>query len=224
MIRPDTIRCRAAPWRRAAWISCSRRKTLPRSSPASPSIPMSPGSRPNPSPRRKTTGRTRRRTRTMKRRCQRAGAAEGKRPGTQGAETGFKKVLLLLRNHSGVDFSLYKPATIQRRITRRMVLSKQDTLESYAHFLRGNAKELDALYADALISVTGFFRNPEAFDVLKRTVFPKLLQRRGDPIVPRLGARVFHRPGGVFPCHGVRGSGGERAPHAQAPGVRHRPQ
>ena len=61
-----------------------------------------------------------------------------------------------------------------------MVLSKQDTLESYAHFLRGNAKELDALYADALISVTSFFRNPEAFDVLKRTVFPKLLQRRGD--------------------------------------------
>ena len=101
--------------------------------------------------------------------------------GAQGAENGFKKVLLLLRNHSGVDFSLYKPATIQRRITRRMVLSKQDTLESYAHFLRGNAKELDALYADALISVSSFFRNPEAFDVLKRTVFSKLLQRRGDP-------------------------------------------
>ena len=62
-----------------------------------------------------------------------------------------------------------------------MVLSMQDTLESYAHFLRGNAKELDALYSDVLISVTSFFRNPEAFDVLKRTVFPQLLQRRGDP-------------------------------------------
>ena len=31
-----------------------------------------------------------------------------------------------------------------------------------------------------LISVTSFFRNPEAFDVLKRKVFPKLLQQRGD--------------------------------------------
>ena len=79
-----------------------------------------------------------------------------------------------------MDFLLYRAPTIQRRIARRMVLSKQDTLESYAHFLRGNAKELDALYADALISVSSFFRNPEAFDVLKRTVFPKLLQRRGD--------------------------------------------
>ena len=108
------------------------------------------------------------------------GRGRGEKVGAQGAENGFKKVLILLRNHSGVDFSLYKSSTLQRRITRRMVLSKQDTLESYAHFLRGNAKELDALYSDVLISVTGFFRNPEAFGVLKRTVFPKLLQRRGD--------------------------------------------
>lgn len=98
----------------------------------------------------------------------------------RGVENGFKKILLLLRNHSGVDFSLYKSTTIQRRITRRMVLSNQNTLESYVDFLRGSAKELNTLYADALISVTGFFRNPEAFDVLKRTVFPKLLQQRGD--------------------------------------------
>jgi PAS domain S-box-containing protein len=61
-----------------------------------------------------------------------------------------------------------------------MVLNHLHTLEDYAHFLRGNAKELDALYSDVLISVTSFFRNPEAFDILKRKVFPKLLQRRGE--------------------------------------------
>jgi two-component system, chemotaxis family, CheB/CheR fusion protein len=96
------------------------------------------------------------------------------------AENGFKKILLLLRNHSSVDFSLYKSATIQRRITRRIVLSKQNTLEDYAQFLRGNAKELDALYSDVLISVTSFFRNPDAFDVLQRSVFPTLLRQRSD--------------------------------------------
>lgn len=95
-------------------------------------------------------------------------------------EQGFKKILLLLRNHSGVDFSLYKSTTIQRRITRRMVLNKHNTLEDYAAFLRGNPRELDALYSDVLISVTNFFRNPEAFEVLKSKVFPKLLHRRGD--------------------------------------------
>ena len=103
------------------------------------------------------------------------GEARGK-----AADNGFKKILLLLRNHCGVDFSLYKSSTIQRRIARRMVLNKQDSLEDYAQFLRGNSKELDALYSDVLISVTSFFRNPEAFDILKRKVFPKLLQQRGD--------------------------------------------
>jgi two-component system CheB/CheR fusion protein len=95
-------------------------------------------------------------------------------------DNGFKKILLLLRNHSGVDFTLYKSSTIQRRIARRVVLNKQDSLEDYANFLRGNDKELDALYSDTLISVTSFFRNPAAFDPLKRKVFPRLLQQRGD--------------------------------------------
>ena len=96
------------------------------------------------------------------------------------AVDGFKKILLLLRNHSAVDFSLYKSHTIQRRLTRRMVLTKHDTLERYAQFLRGNSKELDALYSDVLISVTSFFRNPDAFEVLQRKVWPALLHQRGD--------------------------------------------
>jgi two-component system CheB/CheR fusion protein len=95
-------------------------------------------------------------------------------------ENGYKKILLLLRKHSGVDFSLYKSPTVQRRITRRMVLNKNDTPEDYAQFLHGNAKELDALYSDVLISVTSFFRNPDAFDALKRKVFPKFHKQRGD--------------------------------------------
>ncbi|MFN0314187.1 MAG: EAL domain-containing protein [Burkholderiales bacterium] len=85
----------------------------------------------------------------------------------------YRRILLLLRNHRDVDFSLYKPPTIERRIMRRMVLHRQATLADYATYLRGNTKELDALYADMLISVTSFFRNPEAFENLKRTVFVK---------------------------------------------------
>lgn len=89
----------------------------------------------------------------------------------------LQKVLMLLREHTGVDFSLYKPRTIERRITRRMVLNKVETLEAYADTLRGNAKELEALYTDMLISVTSFFRNPQAFEILKRKVFPKMVEQ-----------------------------------------------
>ena len=101
-------------------------------------------------------------------------------PGPSPTQSGYQKILLLLRNHSGVDFSLYKPTTIRRRITRRLVLNRQDTLADYAGFLRGNVKELEALYSDVLISVTSFFRNPETYDVLARQVLPELLKQRGD--------------------------------------------
>jgi len=94
-------------------------------------------------------------------------------------EDGFRKILLILRRHCGVDFTLYKSSTIQRRVMRRLVLNKHETLASYADFLRGNALELDALYSDVLISVTSFFRNPEAFDALKSKVFPQLLAQHG---------------------------------------------
>ena len=112
----------------------------------------------------------------------RAEAGRGRKgeAGESSTEDGYRAILLLLRNHAGVDFSLYKSSTIQRRITRRMVLNKLDTLKSYAGLLRDNVKELDALYSDALISVTSFFRNPETFEILRRKVFPKLLQQRSD--------------------------------------------
>jgi len=98
-------------------------------------------------------------------------------------QRGYNEVLRLLRNHSGVDFSLYKSSTVSRRIARRSVLNRQPSLQAYASFLRGNTKELGALYSDALIGVTSFFRNPASFAALKQTVFPKLLAEGGhEPI------------------------------------------
>lgn len=90
----------------------------------------------------------------------------------------LRTILLLVRNHSGVEFSFYRPSTMQRRIARRLVLNKCETLEAYADFLRGNQKEHHALYGDLLITVTSFFRNPEAFAALKSLVFTRLLQNR----------------------------------------------
>lgn len=116
---------------------------------------------------------------------QRSGAnqarAEAESAGVdRNGDTGFRKILLLLRTHSGVDFSLYKSPTIQRRVARRLVLNKHDTLAGYADFLRGNNAEVEALYSDVLVSVTSFFRNPEAFDVLQQKIFPRLLESTGN--------------------------------------------
>ena len=95
-------------------------------------------------------------------------------------QSDYQKILLLLHRHSGVDFSFYKPTTIQRRINRRVVLTKQATLADYANFLNTNSAELEALYSDVLINVTNFFRDPGMFDALQRQVLPALFKQGGD--------------------------------------------
>jgi two-component system CheB/CheR fusion protein len=93
-------------------------------------------------------------------------------------------IIDLLRNRTGVDFTHYKQTTIHRRILRRMALRNLQTPAEYLTILRGDAAEIQNLYQDFLIRVTQFFRDPEAFEVLKEKVFPNLLKHRpaGAPI------------------------------------------
>jgi two-component system CheB/CheR fusion protein len=90
----------------------------------------------------------------------------------------------MLRERKDVDFTHYKQTTLQRRIKRRMVLNHIESLEDYLAFVRGNPKEIDELYRDILIHVTGFFRDPDAFDTLRRTVFPVMVKNRKPPEWP----------------------------------------
>jgi two-component system CheB/CheR fusion protein len=88
----------------------------------------------------------------------------------------LNKVFILLRSATGVDFSFYKPTTLKRRIARRMMLHKIESLATYVRFLKHTPNEVDALYQDLLINVTSFFREPEVFEALKKRVFPRLLK------------------------------------------------
>jgi len=108
---------------------------------------------------------------------------EGVELPTEGQDE-LRKIFSLLRSASGVDFTHYKHTTIRRRIKRRMVLQKLQEMKDYVTFLESNRAELDALYQDILIHVTGFFRDPQVFEALKKEVFPALLKdrRSGVPI------------------------------------------
>ena len=87
------------------------------------------------------------------------------------------RIFLLLRQGTGVDFSYYKLTTIQRRITRRMLLHRLADLKDYLKYLQQNHTEVTALYHDILINVTEFFRDPNSFELLKEKVFPFLLNK-----------------------------------------------
>jgi len=84
----------------------------------------------------------------------------------------------LLKSTTGVDFSLYKPATVNRRIQRRMILYKVELLHDYAEHLQHNSAEVNALYEEMLIHVTCFFRDSESFEKLKEVVFPAITQNK----------------------------------------------
>jgi len=89
--------------------------------------------------------------------------------------SGINQILLQLRSSTGHDFSLYKKSTIGRRIQRRMAQHGIEDEAVYARFLRENPQERQLLFKELLINVTSFFRDPEAFVVLKKTVLPELL-------------------------------------------------
>jgi two-component system CheB/CheR fusion protein len=87
-------------------------------------------------------------------------------------------ILAVLREHTGHDFSEYKPSTIKRRIEKRMMIHNIEDIKTYVRYLRENPKEIKALFQDFLISVTRFFRDPEAFTVLKEKVLPDFCKDR----------------------------------------------
>jgi two-component system CheB/CheR fusion protein len=93
-------------------------------------------------------------------------------------QSSLEKVLVLLRNQSGNDFSLYKRSTVERRIERRMGLHQIDKMEDYVRFLRENPREIELLFKELLIGVTSFFRDPDAWDCLRKEVLPELLKAR----------------------------------------------
>ncbi len=92
-------------------------------------------------------------------------------------ENVLKKIFILLRSRTGHDFSLYKPDTIRRRIERRLAVHQIETIDGYLRYAQRTPAEVEALFRDLLIGVTGFFRDPEAFRVLEDTVIPGLFDR-----------------------------------------------
>jgi two-component system, chemotaxis family, CheB/CheR fusion protein len=94
----------------------------------------------------------------------------------QGGE--LDQISSIIWSSVGIDFRLYKEATLRRRIARRMALRKIESLNQYAEILRQNPEEVPALVADIFIHVTSFFRDPKCFQALQRRVLAKLCRQR----------------------------------------------
>lgn len=82
----------------------------------------------------------------------------------------------LLKRHAGFNIGDYKSESVNRRIERRMGMCHLPTFEDYVAHLQRNPAECESLAKDMLISVTSFFRDPEAFSRLRETVLPGMVK------------------------------------------------
>ncbi len=97
--------------------------------------------------------------------------------GMADGEDEIGEILLLLLRQTNSDFRDYKRATLLRRLERRMTVHKCKELHEYIELLHQRPEELYELHNDILISVTSFFRDPDAFQGL-RNCLPSLFQQK----------------------------------------------
>jgi two-component system CheB/CheR fusion protein len=88
----------------------------------------------------------------------------------------LRQILWRLEIQTGYDFSGYKHTAVLRRLDRRMRVLQMETLSAYLTYLHSQAHEAQVLMKDLLISVTRFFRDPEAFEALREQIIPRLFE------------------------------------------------
>ncbi|HSE87168.1 MAG TPA: CheR family methyltransferase [Candidatus Binatia bacterium] len=101
-------------------------------------------------------------------------------PESEAEQDNISSILDLLASQTKSDFRRYKPATIYRRIQRRMGLRQINEIADYYRFLAEHPDELEKLSKDLLIGVTSFFRDPEAFEELRDKVIAPLVQEKNN--------------------------------------------
>ena len=93
-----------------------------------------------------------------------------------GKGSSLREVLSLVQIRTGHDFNNYKRPTLRRRIARRLQVHELTSLGEYVDLLRSEPEEVEDLLRDLLITVTNFFRDPEAFAALETKIIPKLFE------------------------------------------------
>ena len=97
----------------------------------------------------------------------------------------LEKIILILREQTGQDFSLYKKNTLFRRIERRKGVHQIDKIQSYTRFLQENTSEVEILFKELLIGVTSFFRDTAVWTYLSDVVLQELISECHDGYVLR---------------------------------------
>ena len=103
--------------------------------------------------------------------------ARDDRTGTE-TDPEFERLLTYLREVRGFDFTGYKRVSLMRRVRRQMGIVGVESFDQYQDYLQVHQDEFTSLFNTILINVTGFFRDPEAFETLRTVAFPLMIKNK----------------------------------------------
>src|SRR5206468_11761414 len=112
--------------------------------------------------------------------------ADGDAIGKERMLSATREICEILKKQVGHEFSGYKEKTFLRRVHRRMQVTQQEGIEDYVSLLRKETKEVLELFRDLLIGVTSFFRDKDAFDVLEKSILPKVMEGKESTDIVRI--------------------------------------
>jgi chemotaxis methyl-accepting protein methylase len=93
-------------------------------------------------------------------------------------EDDLEGVLAAVRQSRGVDLGLYDRETVRRCAGRRMAVLHIDSFADYGRRVAASPGEAATLHQDCLTPITSFFRDPEAFELLRKRIIPALLRQK----------------------------------------------
>ncbi len=96
----------------------------------------------------------------------------------------LEQLLQHLKQSRGFDFTAYKRSSLIRRVQRRMQMVHVASFAEYLDYLEVRPEEFRSLFNIILINVTGFFRDPTAWEYVGEEIIPRIAssRRAGDTI------------------------------------------
>ncbi len=89
----------------------------------------------------------------------------------------FESLIEYVRESRGFDFTGYKRASLERRVSKRISELGFETFAAYHDYLQVHPEEFAILFDKILINVTDFFRDRTAWDYLAENVVKPLVAR-----------------------------------------------
>src|SRR6058998_3078888 len=100
------------------------------------------------------------------------------------SDNGLVALIEYLKRSRGFDFTGYKPASLERRVQKRMQFVGSRDYSDYVDYLEVHPEEFEVLFNTILINVTAFFRDAATWEYIREHVVPQIVERkeRGAPI------------------------------------------